>query len=95
MTDKYILVDKHPVIENNSLMWATWMQTADRTVNKTQIGDVEVSTVFMGRDHQFGESLPLFFETRIFGGKHDGYIDRYSTWAEAIAGHDKAVDKVS
>jgi hypothetical protein len=35
------------------------------------------------------------FETMIFGGPFDQYQDRYCTWAEAVAGHKRAVDLVS
>lgn len=62
---------------------------SDRRVgDDTVAGDVRVSTVFLGLDHQFDDDgPPLLFETMIFGGKHDGYQERYSTWEEAEAGH--------
>jgi hypothetical protein len=62
-----------------------------RTVKKTKIGRVEVSTVFLCLDHNFtGSGDPVLWETMIFGGKHDGYCDRYSSLAEAKAGHETA-----
>ena len=33
----------------------------------------------------------MLFETMIFGGKHNDFQDRCSTWDEAIAMHEKAV----
>jgi hypothetical protein len=30
----------------------------------------------------------------IFGGDHDGYCERYCTWEEAEAGHQKAIELV-
>lgn len=53
--------------------------------------DVLVSTVKLIADHSFGGPCPLWFETMIFGGPHDEFQERYSTEAEAITGHDKAV----
>lgn len=53
-----------------------------------------VSTVFLGLNHQFGDGPPLVFETMIFpkeGNWQDEYMDRYTTWEEAEAGHEKAV----
>jgi hypothetical protein len=50
-----------------------------------------VSTVFLGLDHQWGDGPPLVFETMIFGGEHDQYQERYSTWDEAEAGHKQGV----
>ena len=59
-----------------------------RIVEQTQLyGDVEVSTVFLGLNHRYGEGPPLVFETLVFGGPYDGHMDRYSTWREAQAGH--------
>jgi hypothetical protein len=58
-----------------------------RRVAETTIGDVWVSTVFLGFDHQMFDGPPLIFETMIFGGNHDGEQWRYSTEAEALANH--------
>lgn len=50
-----------------------------------------VSTVWLGFDHRWwGDGAPLIFETMVFPVKGDfGNIDgeRYSTEAEALAGH--------
>lgn len=96
MSDKYIL-DGHTPVECDDLMkWGQWMGSADRHVNTTMVGDVKVSTVFLGLDHSFGDDgPPILFETMIFGGEHDEYQDRYATWDEAVDGHKKAVDMVS
>lgn len=70
----------------------------DRRVAETQVGDVWISTVYLGLDHQWGDGPPLIFETMAFSapkGKADFgdelYCDRYSTEEEAQAGHDSAV----
>lgn len=75
--------------------WAKWFENFDnRRVDKTQVGDVEISTVFLGLDHSFGHGPKLWFETMIFGGKFDQEQWRYSTLEEAKAGHIEAVDLV-
>jgi hypothetical protein len=57
------------------------------------LGEVQVSTVFLGLDHNFGFGRkPLLFETMIFGGKHDQYQERYSTYKEAEKGHAVALE---
>lgn len=96
MTDKFILNDKKEIVACEDLIvWARWMQTADRQVAKTVIGDdVVVSTVFLGLDHNFYGGPPLVFETMVFRGKTDGEMDRYSTYEEALAGHDIMVQMV-
>ena len=87
----YILEGKTPIIASVH-QWAIWFEIADRTVKKTTIsGDIEVSTVFLGLDHQFGDGPPLLFETMIFGGERNQEQWRYTTWDEAEAGHDMVV----
>jgi hypothetical protein len=90
MNDKYILNDKIPMLVGDLLEWARWMNAADRHVNIDLIGNTRISTVFLGLDHGFGGNVPVLFETMIFGGPHDGYQERCSTWEEAEIQHNKA-----
>lgn len=90
----YILKGREAVPVKDVLTWAKYFETADRHVDKTYVGEVYISTAFLGMDHQWGEGPPLIFETMIFNGEHDGYEDRYSTWEEAEKGHEKAVELV-
>lgn len=90
MSDKYIL-DGHSVIPCEDIFqWGEWFEKANRSVARTQIGKAVVSTVFLGIDHSFGYGLPLLFETMIFGGPHDDYQARCSTWDEAVKMHELA-----
>jgi hypothetical protein len=92
MSDHYILEGKTPV-KTDLMTWARWFETRKgRHVAQTKQGDVRVSTVFLGLNHQWGDGPPLVFETMIFGGEHDQYQERYSTWDEAEAGHRKACE---
>lgn len=94
MDQKYVLDGKRPV-PVDLMTWARWFEKADRKVAWDVIGDVKVSTVFLGLDHRFGDpGPPLLFETMIFGGPHDEYQERCSTWEEAEAMHSKALDLV-
>ena len=96
MSGKYILEEKTPVLTDDLLEWAKWLENADRRVAKTTLPNgVEVSTVFLGLDHSFSEGKPLLFETMIFGGEHDTYQERYTTWEEAEAGHQRAIELAS
>ena len=59
-----------------------------RVATETFDGGVEVSTVWLGLNHNWDpDGLPLIFETMVFGGKKDGEQWRYSTEALAIEGH--------
>lgn len=75
----------------------TYVQGHPKVVGKTDIGEIEVSTVFLMMDHNFmDEGPPLLFETMVFGGPEegDGYTERYATWNEAKEGHDRIVEAV-
>ena len=52
---------------------------------------IEVSTTFLGMDHSFGCGAPILFETLIRGGPIAGHVQRYRTWAAAVAGHEALV----
>jgi hypothetical protein len=62
-----------------------------RRVGFDRIGDIEISTVLIGIDHNFMDGPPLIFETMIFGGELSDEQWRYSTKEEALAGHEAAV----
>ena len=77
--------------------WTTSFEDHEtRIVAYNQIGDVTVSTVFLGLDHNFsGVGPPTLFETMIFGGELDQYQERYATRDDAVAGHVKALEMVT
>jgi hypothetical protein len=86
MREFYILDKKRVVKSKDVSDWANKMNTIDRIVKQTTIGFVLVSTVFLGVNIA-ASGPPLLFETRVFGGKHDEYQRKYSTWSEAVKGH--------
>jgi hypothetical protein len=84
------------------LEWAEWFEKADRHIDFTKVTDpqgfsVEVSTVFLGLNHNFmnPKGPPLLFETMVFGGEDSGRdCWRYSTFDEAQRGHQAIVESV-
>jgi hypothetical protein len=62
-----------------------------KRVAADDIGDVTVSTVWLGLDHSFGDGPPLIFETMVFGGDYDEWCERYATEAAAVTGHARIV----
>ena len=53
--------------------------------------------MFLRLNHNFlREGPPILFETMIFGGRHDEFLNRCATWdeAEAEAMHAEAVQLV-
>lgn len=81
--------------------WREWAEDFerrdDRRVARTDLwwGGF-VSTVWLGLDHRFvGDGPPLIFESMVFGpfSLSDWDMERYSTEAQARAGHDELVRK--
>jgi len=91
---KYILdKDGNPKEERDLLTWAKWFEANDdkRIVERTQLDDVRVSTVFLGMEHNFGLSgKPILWETMVFGIDDDSYQERYDSLPAAKAGHKEA-----
>ncbi len=95
MSDKYILEGKTVVPTDDLLVWAKMFEDSEaRTVAKTTVGNADVSKVFLGLNHSYGNGPPLIFETLVFGGQLDQEMDRYSTWDEAERGHKAMVGRV-
>jgi hypothetical protein len=90
----YILTENGPVLASTN-EWSRWRETKpeESRIDRTEVGDVEVSTVFLGLDHGWGEGPPVLFETMTFGGDEDTNECqwRYTTRAAAQAGHDAIV----
>ena len=82
-------------------IWAQMLEGRDhQRVAETTLPDGSwVSTVWLGLDHSFGDGPPLLFETMVFPSRDSQDkpdqqdMDRYTTEAEAIAGHDAMVAK--
>jgi len=96
MTNKKYILDKdHNLIEADLEMWSRFFEDMkNRRVGRDEVNGKTVSTVFLGLDHNFSETgEPLLFETMIFGGDGEECY-RYSTWDEALKGHNEIVAKL-
>ena len=98
----YTLVDREPVKLETLKAWVEEVARRDRIAAETgvdpwrvglaEIGEVEISTVFLGLDqNHLRRGPPVLFETMIFGGRLDHFQNRCATWAEAEAMHAEAV----
>jgi len=87
--------------QGQPMSWEQWAAAFEdlgaKRVAETILPDGKwVSTVWLGLNHQFGEGPPLIFETMVFSARGAGdELDfyRYSTEAEAVAGHEAMVRK--
>jgi hypothetical protein len=95
----YILDENNKPVASTMFESSDWMEQnpTKKSLKQEYIGDIFVSTVFLGLDHSWpkDESKPLLWETMIFYGEDDGYQDRYTSVEEALEGHQKAVDLVN
>jgi len=93
----YILAEdgKTPVQTEDSIRWDQFLKSADRAVRKTDVNGVMVSTVFLGLDHNFYlHGSPILWETVVFGGPLDQAQERYSSYEDAVEGHEIMVTLV-
>jgi hypothetical protein len=78
----YILDGHTPVLVNDTMSymtWATWMETAERHVGLDKVGEIEVSTVFLGRDTGKNDP-PMLFETMLFTTNADDWRSPVDEW---------------
>lgn len=63
----YVLKGHDPVPVEDPLRWARWFEKGDRRVALTKVGELSVSTVFLGIDHNYTRrGKPILFETMVF-----------------------------
>lgn len=90
-------LDEHRYAVPCSLEWYGKHHFADfakNVVARSKVGDADISTVFLGINHQFGDGPPLLFETLVSGGEYDEEMERCSTWDQAVAQHARWCDKI-
>ncbi len=86
-----------PVPETDVVSWGRKFEGSHRyrVVARTTVTEgVDVSTVFLGIDHNWGDGPPLLWETLVFGGDLDGEMQRTSTRHEAIDAHWAIIGRV-
>lgn len=91
----YKLVNKQPVPAVDYIDWAEFMgNSKNRIVAQSVYGEVTISTVFLGTDHNYmSKGDPILFETIIFGEEFSDLQWRYSTWEEAEKNHKAICEK--
>lgn len=96
----YILKRGRPVKAKSIKHYHYWsLNSKYKNVKQEHIGDVFISTVFLGLDHAFPwdeDQTPVLWETMIFGGEHDqSYQERYTSYEDALEGHQTALNLVN
>ena len=96
-TNKHYILKGKKVISVSLEVWGEWFKNyKDRIVKQEYLEDgTLISTVFLGLDHAFGSggNKLIVFETMVFKNRNklntEEYMERYSTWDEAIKGHNR------
>jgi hypothetical protein len=76
--NKYILNEQGvPVVEPDLFKWGKWFQDSfdQRRVKQEMVGDLKVSTVFLGLDHSRGKGPPALWETMVFAKGSSMHLD--------------------
>ena len=97
MKGLYILKDKKVVEADMEEFSAFCSNFENKRVAKETVGGSEISTVFLGVDHGWGNEpgrRPVVFETMVFGGPLDQEQERCCTWDEAEFQHAQIVERV-
>jgi hypothetical protein len=95
MTHHYFLNEDHTYRPCELMEWAKQFETIDRHVGEDDVDNHRISTVWLGLDHNYWGGPPLVFETMVFKPNgEENYCVRYTTWDEAVGGHQKAVQWV-
>ncbi len=91
----YVLDGKTPIPVNDNIQWGSWFKAADRLVARDKVGKSEITTMFLGIDHDFlGVGPPILFETFVNGGLTEQQQDWYTTWDDAESGHRRMVEAI-
>lgn len=88
----YRLIGRLAVQCSDLPTWVIWMMQADRRLASDTIGSYQISTIFLGLDHNWGGGEPHLFETMIFNDVGSIYCNRCATWDEAEQQHRRAID---
>ena len=73
---------------------SSWYEKHRRHLGNDRVGDVRISTIFLGLNFNFVKDSPLLWETMVFGGKFNEAQERYYCYEDAINGHQRWVEKV-
>lgn len=91
--------DNNPIPCSSILEYEEWFMKHGSTVAKSKFKDTKnisiyISTVFLGLDHSHNSTVPILWETMVFGGPFDQQLVRYSSFKDALKGHNEIIDGI-
>ena len=93
----YTLNENNKPVASTANESSLWMENnpEKKAVKQERIGKIFISTVFLGLDHAWNSDIPVLWETMIFGGEHNQYQERYTSYEDALEGHQTALNLVN
>lgn len=89
---RYILKDNQPQLCEDLEEWAMWYGGSNHQIASDRVGDVSISTAFIGISAGEMGGLPILFETL---RSSCGVVRRYATYSQAIDGHAQIVERLA
>ena len=91
--------DNNPIPCSSVVDYEQWFLKHGTSVAQTKFKDTKnisiyVSTVFLGLDHSHNSTVPILWETMVFGGPFDQQSVQYSSFKDALKGHNIVVDGI-
>lgn len=97
-----LLVNNVPQLATDEEYWAwhenlpdTKKTTLGLKVDRAEIKDSVVSTVFLGQSKGLLDGKPILFETFVSGGTFHSWQKRYNSYQDAQEGHKEVCRRVS
>lgn len=96
MSDWYILDNDRNPVKTSIDKYIEWEKGNPdaRKLRRDEVGESRISTVFLGLDHSWGDEPPVLWETLVMGGDNSDYMERYTSEADAIAGHNSILKNI-
>lgn len=106
MTNLFIMDENKNIIPAyDAREWAEWFTNSEKIIAKDAVGDLIVSTIFLGLRHSWScvfDDWNFFFETATrpcwakarFANDNCNIINRYRTYDEAKEGHRQFVESL-
>ena len=93
----YILNKENQPVRSTTIDYVKWLEENPEriAVKQEHVDDVYISTVFLGLNYSWESDISGLWETMIFGGEHDQYQERYTSYEDALEGHQKALNLIN
>lgn len=91
--------DNNPIPCSGVSEYEEWVVKHGTTVAQSKFRDTKnieiyISTVFLGLDYSYNSTVPILWETMVFGGPFDQQSVRYSSFKDALKGHNEIIDGI-